>query len=180
MLDIKLIREEPELVQAKLASRGAGDEAKIREVAALDERRRKGLTEVEQLKSLRNRVSKEIGALLAARKSEEAEAKKRETRELGDRIAQIDREVAEAEAARDHVLLRLPNLPHPSVVHGRSSSDNPVIRVWGEPPTFGFKPASHVELCEKLGLVDFARGAKLSGSGFLLFTPVVGRGWSGG
>ena len=92
MLDIKLMRERPDFVRERLASRGAGDEGRIDEVLKLDEQRRKLLNEVEAMKAQRNRVSKEIGALMAQKKKEEAEAKKTETRELGDRIAQrVDR-----------------------------------------------------------------------------------------
>ena len=170
MLDIKVIRDKPDWVRERLATRGAGDEANIAEVLSLDEQRRKYLAEVEQLKAARNRISKEIGALMGQKKLEEAEAKKRETRDIGERIAALDHQVAEAEAARDATLLRLPNLPHASVAVGNSAADNVEIRQWSEKPEFAFKPKSHVELCEQLQLVDFARGAKLSGSGFLLYT----------
>ena len=170
MLDIKLIREHTEHFRERLAARGAGDQSKIADVLAFDEARRKGLAEVEQLKAERNRVSKEIGALMGQKKFEEAEAKKKETKDFGDRIAALDRQVAEAEAAREALLLSLPNLPHAKVVLGKSAADNPVVRTWSEPPKFSFKPKPHVELCETLQLVDFARGAKLSGSGFLLYT----------
>ena len=170
MLDIKLIREQPDAVRERLATRGAGDEGKITEVLALDERRRQGLAEVEQLKAERNRAAKEIGALLGQKKVAEAEARKQQTRELGDRISALDKQVAETEAARDNLLLSLPNLPHARVVKGSSAADNPVVRTWGDKPAFAFKPKGHLELCEHLKLVDFVRGAKLSGSGFLLYT----------
>ena len=170
MLDIKLIREQPDWVRERLASRGAGDDAKIDEVLALDERRRKLLAEVESLKARRNRVSKEIGALMGQKKLAEAEARKSETREIGDSIAALDRQVTEAEQQRDQLLLRLPNLPHASVAVGKTAEDNPVIRVWGEKPGFAFAPKPHLELCERLQLADFGRGAKLAGSGFVLFT----------
>ncbi len=170
MLDIKYVREQPEEARRRLASRGAGDEGRLDELLAFDEQRRKALAEVEQLKAQRNRVSKEIGALMAQKRPAEADAKKSETREIGDRITKLDAQVAEAEAARDQLMLRLPNLPNPSVAQGKSAADNPLIRVWGEAPNFAFKPKGHVELCESLRLVDFARGAKLSGSGFLLYT----------
>jgi seryl-tRNA synthetase len=170
MLDIRIIREQPDFVRGRLQSRGAGDEARVAELLALDEQRRKCLAEVEQLKAQRNRVSKEIGALMAQKKAEEAEARKKETRDIGDRTAVLDKEVAALEARRDEILLRLPNLPHASVPAGKSAADNPEVRVWGEEATFNFKPKSHVELCETLKLVDFNRGAKLSGSGFLLYT----------
>lgn len=170
MLDIKAIRDCPDRVRQRLASRGTGEEQRIAEVLALDERRRQALSQVEQLKAERNRKSKQIGALLAQNKAAEAEAMKAEVRQIGDRIAELDREVAEAEAARDRALLRVPNLPHDSVPVGRGAADNQVVRVWGQPPGFDFEPKSHLELCERLRLVDFARGAKLAGSGFVVFT----------
>ncbi len=170
MLDIKLIREKTDFVRAHLATRGAGDEAKIDDILKLDDSRRKSLAEVETLKSLRNRVSKEIGALMGQKKLTEADAKKAETKDLGDKISTLDKQAAEAETARDALMLQLPNLPHESIPLGKSADDNPEIRVHGGKSNFDFKPKSHVELCESLKLVDFARAAKLSGSGFLLYT----------
>jgi seryl-tRNA synthetase len=170
MLDIKLIREKTDFVRQRLATRRAGDELKVDELLKLDEQRRKLLAEVETLKASRNRVSKEIGALMGQKKLAEAEAKKAETKDLGEKISALDKQAAESEAARDVLMLQLPNLPHESVVIGKSAEDNPEIRVHGEKADFAFKPKSHVELCESLKLVDFARGAKLSGSGFLLYT----------
>jgi len=170
MLDINLIRKQPELVKQRLASRGAGDAGRIDEVIALDEQRRKALAEVESLKAIRNRVSREIGALMGQKKPAEAEARKAETRDLGDKIAALDQQAKEAEAARDRLMLQLPNLPHESVPVGKSAADNPVLRVHGAKPEYAFQPKSHVELCERLKLVDFARATKLSGSGFLLYT----------
>lgn len=170
MLDIKLLREKPDHVRERLASRHGGDDAKVGEVLVLDERRRAALAEVEQLKGRRNSASKEIGALMGQKKLEEAEARKAEVRAIGDRIAELDKVVAEAESQRDHLMLTIPNLPHASVALGRTAEENPEIRRWGAAAEFGFKPKNHVELCESLRLVDFARGAKLSGSGFLLYT----------
>src|SRR5487761_2709578 len=170
MLDIKLVREKPDFVRQRLATRGAGDEAHVDELLRLDEQRRKLLAEVEALKAQRNRVSKEIGALMGQKKLEEAEAKKKETRDLGDKITELDKLVNKADAERDALMLRLPNLPHESVPPGKTAADNPEVRVHGAKPEFAFKAKSHVELCETLKLVDFARAAKLSGSGFLLYT----------
>ena len=170
MLDIKLIREKADFVRQRLATRGAGDEKLIDGILQADEQRRKFLAEVETLKSQRNRVSKEIGALMGQKKIAEAETKKNETRELGDKIAELEKLVANADADRDQLMLRVPNLPHESVVTGKSAEDNPEIRVHGEKAKFAFQPKSHIELCESLKLVDFARGAKISGSGFLLYT----------
>ena len=170
MLDIKVIRERPDFVRERLALRGAGDENHIDALLKFDEARREALAQVEALKATRNRVSKEIGALMGQKKTVEAEAKKKETRDLGDQITALDKQAADAEAGLREVMLRLPNLPHESVVPGKSAEDNPVIRMHGARPVFDFKPKGHVELCESLKLVDFARAAKLSGSGFLLYT----------
>jgi seryl-tRNA synthetase len=170
MLDIKLIREQTEHVRERLRARGGNDDEKLEQVLALDEQRRKGLAEAEKLKAERNRVSKEIGALMGQKKLDEAEKKKGETRVIGDRITELDKSIAEAELQRDTLLLSLPNLPHAKVAMGKSSADNPLVRTWGEPSRHSFKAKGHVELCESLKLVDFARGAKLSGSGFLLYT----------
>ena len=170
MLDIKLVREETQRVKDRLATRGGGDEAHIDQLLKFDEQRRKLLAEVEALKAQRNKASKEIGALMGQKKTAEAEAKKKETKDLGDRISELDGQAAIVEQTRDALMLRLPNLPHESVVVGKSSEDNKEIRDWGKKVEFSFKPKSHVELCESLKLVDFARAAKLSGSGFLLYT----------
>jgi seryl-tRNA synthetase len=170
MLDIKLIRDRPDFVRQRLASRAAGDELRVDEVLKLDEQRRKLLGEVEALKGQRNRASKEIGSLMAQKMLAEAEARKRETREIGDRITALDKEVAGVDAAREQLMLQMPNLPHESVPQGKTAEDNSVIRVYGEKPQFSFKPKTHDELCKQLKLVDFERAAKLSGSGFLLYT----------
>jgi len=170
VLDIKLIRDQPDFVRQRLATRGAGDEAHIDELLRLDEQRRKLLAEVETLKAQRNRASKEIGALMGQKKIAEAEVKKAETKDLGDKIEEVDYDVSQADLKRNALMLQLPNLPHESVKIGKTAEDNPVVRVHGEKAAFAFKPKSHVELCESLKLVDFARATKLSGSGFLLYT----------
>ncbi|MCO5053679.1 MAG: serine--tRNA ligase [Verrucomicrobiae bacterium] len=170
MLDIRLIREKPDFVRERLVTRGAGDERLIDEILHADEQRRKALAEVESLKAARNRVSKEIGALMAQQKRDAAEAKKAETKDLGDKIAALDAQAKAAEARRDERLLSLPNLPHASVAVGKTAADNPEVRQFGQKREFTFKPRTHVELCEHLKLIDFARATKLSGSGFLLYT----------
>jgi seryl-tRNA synthetase len=115
VLDIKLIRDQPDFVRQRLATRGAGDEAKIDEILKLDEMRRDALSKVEKHKNERNRVSKEIGALMAKKELHAAEAKKLETRDLGETIAHVDKQIAEIEAKRDALMLQLPNLPHESI-----------------------------------------------------------------
>ncbi|TAL05936.1 MAG: serine--tRNA ligase, partial [Verrucomicrobia bacterium] len=146
MLDIKLIREKPDFVRQRLATRGVGDEKLIDGILQADEQRRKALAEVESLKATRNRVSKEIGALMGQKKLAEAEAKKAETKNLGDQISSLDKQAADAEAERDKLMLQMPNLPHESVVQGKSAEDNPIVRTHGEKANFTFKPKSHVEL----------------------------------
>jgi seryl-tRNA synthetase len=170
VLDIKLIRENPDFVRERLSTRGAGDETRIDELLKFDEQRRKILAEVETLKAQRNRVSKEIGVLMGQKKTAEAEAKKAETRDLGDKIAALDKDAAQAETARDALMLQLPNLPHEAVPKGKAAEDNREVRQHGQKLNFTFKPKSHMELCESLKLVDFERAAKLSGSGFILYT----------
>jgi seryl-tRNA synthetase len=170
VLDIKLIRERPDFVRQRLATRGAGDELLIEKILSADEQRRKILSELETLKAQRNRVSKEIGALMSQKKADEAEAKKKETRDLGDRITELDQQVATVDATRDTLMLQLPNLPHESVPVGKTAEENKIVRTVGEKQAFAFKPKTHVELCESLKLVDFSRAAKLAGSGFLLYT----------
>lgn len=170
MLDVKLIREKADFVRERLGTRGAGDDARIDDVLALDDKRRKLLGAVESLKAQRNRASKEIGALMGQKKLDEAESRKIEVRGMGERITELDKQVAATDAAREEVLLGLPNLPHATVPVGKSADDNVEVRSWGVKAQFDFKARTHVELCEQLRLVDFARGAKLTGSGFLLYT----------
>ncbi len=170
MLDIKLIREKTNHVRERLASRGAKDEQLLDGILTADAQRRETLAELESLKSTRNRVSREIGALMGQKKLIEAEAKKEETRDLGEKINVLEKRVNQADSDRDRLMLQVPNLPHESVPVGRSAEDNPLVRSHGHKPEFAFQPKSHLELCESLKLVDFARGAKLSGSGFLLYT----------
>ena len=178
MLDIKQIRERPDFVRQRLASRGAGDEARVDEVLQLDEQRRKALADVEPLKAERKRISKEIGALRGqsgisaalAVMSPEFTSKQARSGMLASEIAVLDQQAAQAESARSRLMLGLPNLPHESVPAGKSAEDNRVVRVHGKAPEFSFPPKKHVLLCEALGLVDFARAAKLSGSGFVLYT----------
>jgi seryl-tRNA synthetase len=170
MLDIRWIRENKEETEKRLASRHGGDEAKVDQLLQLDQKRRALLTEVEQLKSDRKAVSKEIGALIGQKKLEEAEAKKAATKAIGDRIAELDQQANQTTEEQQDILLTLPNLPHETVPAGVSETDNPEIRQWGKKASHPFQPKTHVELCDHLGLIDFARGAKLAGSGFLLYT----------
>ncbi|HHS98376.1 MAG TPA: serine--tRNA ligase [Chloroflexi bacterium] len=162
MLDITRIRREPEAVKAALASRGE-DPAVIDRVLAVDERWRGLLTELENLRAERNRVSKEIGRM---KDPAEREARIAEMRTVGQRISELEEQVRQAEAERERLLLSIPNLPHPSVTVGPDETHNRVVRAWGEPRTFDFEPIPHWDLGPELGIIDFERGVKLAGSRF--------------
>lgn len=165
MLDIKRLREDEQAVRVGLARKHATVD--LDAIIALDRERRRLLAEVETLKNRRNTVSKDIG--IRKQKGEDIEPIKAEMRELGDRIAQLDQQVRETEARLDALWLTVPNLPHASVHDGRDSSDNRVVRTWGEPRTFDFQPRNHVELGDRLGLFDFERAARMTGAGFPLY-----------
>jgi seryl-tRNA synthetase len=167
MLDIKLIREKPDFVRQRLATRGRGDEARIAEIAALDEQRRKLVVESDNLKAERNKVSKEIGALKS--KGQDAGAQMSAMKEVGARIAALDAGVAGLDEKLQQILLMIPNLPHESVAVGKVPADNPEVRRWGEAPKFAFPAKPHWDIGEKLGILDFARATKISGSGFILY-----------
>jgi seryl-tRNA synthetase len=167
MLDIKLIREKPDFIRQRLATHGRGDEARIAEIAALDEQRRKLLAEGDALKAERNKVSKEIGAMKS--KGQDASAPMAAMKQVGERVAALDAELAGVDAKLQDILLMVPNLPHDSVPVGKAAADNPEVRRWGEAPKFTFQPKAHWEIGEKLGILDFARAAKISGSGFILY-----------
>jgi seryl-tRNA synthetase len=167
MLDIKLIREKPDFVRQRLATRGRGDEARIAEIAALDEHRRKLLAESDSLKAERNKVSKEIGALKS--KGQDANAQTSAMKQVGARIAALDAEVTDIDAKLQAILLMIPNLPQETIPVGKDSTDNAAVRRWGEAPKFAFPPKAHWEIGEQLGILDFARAAKISGSGFILY-----------
>ena len=140
------------------------------ELLELDEKLRAIVTEVESLQAERNVVSKQIGALMGQGKKEEAESKKVETRELGEKIDDLNSRKSEVEEAFNALILTLPNLAHDTVPVGPDETANEEVKVEGKKPTFDFEPKGHVDLCESLGLIDFERGAKLAGSGFLLYT----------
>jgi seryl-tRNA synthetase len=164
MLDLRLIRENPAFVKERLRTRGDDYDALIDQIVALDERRRQIIAEVETLKHRRNVVSKEIGMLL--KEGKDATTLREEMRQVGDRINQLDGELREVESELERTLLFVPNLPHESVPVGSDETGNAIVRTWGEPKSFDFEPKPHWEIGERLGLFDFARGVKLSGSRF--------------
>ncbi|MFL6538446.1 MAG: serine--tRNA ligase, partial [Chthoniobacterales bacterium] len=168
MLDVRLIREQPESVKERLATRGGDDAQKIDELLRIDSDRRKAETELQRLNGERKRLSKEIGGKRArAESSEELEA---QVRAIGDEIAALNRKTTEFDARQRDMLLQLPNLPHAGAPIGKDAAENPVIRSWGEKPEFSGDVLDHVALGTKLKLFDLERAAKLSGSGFICFT----------
>ncbi|GAB4180388.1 MAG: serine--tRNA ligase [Roseiflexaceae bacterium] len=171
MLDIRLIREQTEFVKAGVRRRGE-DPVIIDEILGYDAKRRELLQEVEQLKATRNSVSKEIGKM---KEATEREAKIAEMRAVGDRIAELDKEVAAVDAAFERAMLLTPNLPHPDVPDGTSEHDNIVVRVEGTQREFDFTPKPHWDLGEQLGIIDFERGVKLSGSRFFVLKGIGAR-----
>ena len=164
MLDIKLIREQPEFVKAGITRRG-DDPTLVDEVLRLDSRRRELLGEVERLKAEKNAASKAIGKI-----KDPAERAQRIAwmRAQDDRIPELDKSTAEVESALYQLMLVLPNLPHPDVPTGTSEEDNILARTEGRPREFDFTPKPHWELGEELGIIDFERGVKLSGSRFFV------------
>lgn len=175
MLSLKFIRENPDLVREAVAKRR--DSAPLDEILALDERRRSLLVDVESLKAHRNQMSQQI-----ARMKEKPPELIAEMRQLSDRIKELDAEVDTVEAELERLVLYVPNIPHPSVPVGEDESDNVVVRTWGTPgtlPTTG-RPAEfplrpHWDIASELGIVDFDRGAKIAGSGFVAYVGLGAR-----
>ncbi|MGB9691400.1 MAG: serine--tRNA ligase [Candidatus Sumerlaeaceae bacterium] len=165
MLDIRLIRENPQYVRERVALKNVDIDVEL--IQRVDARRREVLTRCDELKKERNELSTEIGKRLKA--GQDAEALKQRVRQIGDEIKALDEEAEDLEEELRNLLLRVPNLPHESVPVGKDESENRVVREWGEKPSFHFTPLPHWEIGEKLGFIDFARGAKLSGSGFPVY-----------
>jgi seryl-tRNA synthetase len=173
MLDIRLIREKPDFVRERLATRGNNFASQVDEVLTTDSDRRRVETEVQKLNAERNKLSKDVGALRAQGKpSSQLEVR---VRTIGTEIDELNQQLtASAERLRSQLLL-LPNLPHPNIPLGSDASANPVIRESGDKPAFAYPAKDHVELLNQLGLVDFERAAKITGSGFLCFTGTGAR-----
>lgn len=171
MLDLKFIRENPDAVRQSLANRGAAVD--LDAILTLDSERRQALQDVERLKQERNVASKEIG--LRKRAGEDTESIQATVRKQGEEIAALDQRIREVEAELDERLLTIPNCPAVSVPVGPDASGNQVVKTVGELRSFDFQPLAHVELAERLGLVDFGRAAKISGTGFAAYTGVGAR-----
>jgi seryl-tRNA synthetase len=161
VLDLKYIREHPEEVREALVKRN--EMAPLDEILELDERRRTLLADVQGLKHQRKVTSKEI-----SRMKEKDQVLIEEMRRLGEEIKALDREVKKIEEELNRLLLQLPNLPHPSVPVGKDESENVVVQQVGEPQEFDFEPLPHWDLGPTLGIIDFERGVKLSGTRFYI------------
>lgn len=170
MLDMKLIRNETESVKERLATRGV-DAAEVDALVADDAKRRELLVQTEELKARRNTVSDEIG--LKKRNKEDASDVIAEMQTVSAKIKELDEEVAKVDEAIQDRMLHFPNLPNPTIPVGADEEANREERVWGEIPSFDFKPKAHYEIGEDLGILDWERGAKVAGARFVYY---VGQG----
>ncbi|OGW34404.1 MAG: serine--tRNA ligase [Nitrospirae bacterium GWD2_57_9] len=175
MLDLRLVRENPEQVKAGLARRGIALD--LTEFLSLDVRRRQAQQEIETLRRSRNEASEEIGRLKKA--GQPAEDKVAEMRAVGDKIADLENSTREVEDAQRSLLLTIPNLPHSSVPDGKDEQENRELRRWspqgGELPKFSFEPKPHWDLAEYLDIIDFDRAAKITGARFALYKGMGAR-----
>jgi seryl-tRNA synthetase len=170
MLDLRFIRENPDLVKEALAK--LNTTAPIDEILSLDEQRRGFLSEVEALKARRNTVSKEIGKM---KDGDKRQALIEEMREVGERIKGLDDQVRQVEVQLNEAMLQVPNMPHESVPVGRDESENVVVRTWGQPKEFDFEALPHWDLGPTLDIIDFERGVKLSGTRFYVLKGIGAR-----
>jgi seryl-tRNA synthetase len=166
MLDIRLIRTDPEEVRQAFVKRGQ-DPAPLDALLRADERRRELLQEVESLRAERNRVSEEIGKLKKA--GSDAAEMVAEMRRVGDRIKAIEGNLREVEGEFDRLMLEVPNIPDVTTPEGTTEEGNVIVREWGEPRTFDFEPRPHWEIAANLDIVDFERATKIAGANFEVF-----------
>ena len=171
MLDINLIREDPELVRHALQARQLGTEV-VDQVLELDERRRAAIQEVETLKAERNAVSKEIGRM---KEAAEREAKIQTMRAVGERITALDEELRGVDSRLDAVMAIIPNIPDPHTPLGKDEHDNLVIRTAGQPRQYPFEPKAHWDLGQELGILNFEQGVKITGSRFYVLSGAGAR-----
>ena len=167
MLDLAFVRANLSLVEEKLRARGQDPAALLGDFLAIDAHRRERITEVEQLKAQRNKLSEEVGKL--KRSGQDASALMEETRVLKEKMESLETAANDAEGELRAILQRIPNLPHDSVPIGKSEQDNVEIKRWGEQPKFDFQPKPHWEIGEALGILDFERAAKLAGARFAVY-----------
>ena len=162
MLDLRLIREQPDQIQRALADKGGAE--LIPEILARDTERRRLVKEADDLKAQRNTASEAIGR--AKKRGEDASAEQARMREMGDRIKALDAELKTIDATIAALLEQVPNVPHPSVPRGKSDEENVEVRRWGTPRTFDFPAKPHEHLGEALGLLDLERATRMSKSRF--------------
>ncbi len=165
MLDLKFVRNNPQVIEEALTRRDSA--VSLEEFLELDEQRRENLFVVEQMKNRRNVVSEEIGRLKKAGKAPRDMIL--EMRELSRQIKDKDEAIKNIEVKLQDILLNIPNIPHDSVPVGVSEADNPVVRTWGQPREFNFEPKPHWDLGESLDIIDFERGGKVSGARFSFY-----------
>lgn len=166
MLDLKFLRANFEEVKAKLQHRGE-DLTDLGKFEELDRTRRELILEVEQLKSKRNEVSQQVAVL--KREKKDADQLIAEMKEVGDKIKGLDDHLRDVEETLEKLLLSIPNIPHESVPVGETEDDNVEIRKWGEIPSFEFEPKPHWDVADGLGIVDFERAGKVTGSRFVFY-----------
>ncbi len=167
MLDLNYVRANLERVRAALEARGF-PAAALEDFATLDAERRRAIAESDALNARRNASSREIGALLKEGRKDEAESRRKEVGELKERMAALDVARDEAERRMQELLATVPNVPHESVPVGRDEAANEEARRWGEAPRFDFEPQDHVELGERLGILDLERAAKIASARFAI------------
>ena len=172
VLDIRIVREQPDMVKSRLALRGSGDEAKLDELLRVDAERRKAETALQALNAERKKLSREIGAMRT--KGEDSLQHENRVRKIGDEITRLNEDVNLFDAQQREMLLEIPNLPHFKVPIGKDSSANPVVRSWGAKPKLD-APLDHITIGTNLKLFDLERATKLSGSGFICFTGAGAR-----
>ncbi|MFN4012853.1 MAG: serine--tRNA ligase [Aquificaceae bacterium] len=170
MLDLELIRKDPDFVRSRLRTRDEGLDSLVDDLLDLDVERRAILRELERLRAERNSKSKEIGLL--KKRGEDTSFLEEEVKRIKGSIEAYEEKLASVEERFRNLMLRIPNLPHHSVPVGRDESENVEVRRWGKPRDFSFEPKPHWEIGEKLGIFDFERAGKISGSRF-----VVLKGW---
>ena len=171
MLDMKFVRENPELVMDAMRKRNAN--VNLDEFLELEKKRRELTLQVEALKSQRNAASQEIGKMKKA--GENADAQMAEVRALGDKIAKDDKELKDIEARLKEILMTIPNMPAADTPVGSSDADNPVVRTWREPAKFAFEPQAHWDIGEKLNILDVERAGKVSGARFTFYRGLGSR-----
>jgi len=173
MIDIKLIRENPDFVKERLKTRDEGYLKLIDRLLEIDEERRKIIKEIESLRAERNEKSKFFAIL--KKEGKDTTEIQQTVKQIGEIIKNLEDKLQEIENEFNNVLYYIPNLPASDVPVGKDENDNIEIRRWGEPRKFDFEPLSHFEIGEKLGILDFERGAKLSGSRFTVMFKEAAR-----